>query len=368
MLFPKTNFVSRDHVSGQPIGLLLLATLSGLLLSQPAFASNITVGAPVNGTSVSSPVWVRAHNVGCDGLAPTAFGYSIDNSSTLTRGVTAYDIDTKAAISAGTHTIHYKAWTTNGACPVVSTTFKVAGGSTASGSTSGGTTSSTTGSASYSLPSNAIPSANLDGIGGWSGEHDAGTPGSSRGSMAYPASVPSYGDARKFYMTYSDHGGERWHVSFGKNETATHFVLDTYIFIANPSQVANLEMDLNQVLSNGQTVIYGTQCSRYSQTWEYTETPLPHWRSSGIPCNPTHWAANTWHHIQVGYHRSGGVVTHDWVNFDGTHRVFTNSTHNSARSMGWARGTLLVNVQVDGANRGSGSVTMYIHKLTFYHW
>ncbi len=241
MLFSKTKFVSRDHVSGQPIGLLLLATLSGLLLSQPAFASNITVGAPVNGTSVSSPVWVRAHNVGCDGLAPTAFGFSIDNSGTLTRGVTAFDIDTKAAISAGTHTIHYKAWTTNGACPVVSTTFKVAGGSTASGSTSGGTTSSSTGSASYSLPSNAIPSANLDGIGGWSGEHDAGTPGSSRGSMAYPASVPSYGDARKFYMTYSDHGGERWHVSFGKNETATHFVLDTYIFIINPSQVANLE-------------------------------------------------------------------------------------------------------------------------------
>lgn len=368
MLFPKTNCVSRGHVSEQSIGLLLLATLSGLLLSQAAFASDITVGAPVNGTSVSSPVWVRAHNVGCDGLAPTAFAYSIDNSSMLSRGVTAFDIDTKAAISAGTHTIHYKAWTTNGACPVVSATFKVAGGGTASGSASGGTTSSSTGSASYSLPSNAIPSANLDGIGGWSGEHDAGTPGSSRGSMAYPASVPSYGDARKFYMTYRDHGGERWHVSFGKNETSTHFVLDTYIYIVNPSQVANLEIDLNQVLSNGQTVIYGTQCSRYSQTWEYTETPLPHWRSSGIPCNPSHWAANTWHHIQVGYHRSGGVVTHDWVNLDGTHRVFTNSTHNSARSMGWARGTLLVNVQADGANKGSGSITMYIHKMTFYHW
>jgi hypothetical protein len=367
-MFPKINRFLLSHLSGRPLGLLLPAMLSGLLLSQPASASNITVAAPVNGTSVSSPVWVRAHNVGCDGLAPTAFGYSIDNSSALTRGVTAYDIDARAAIPAGSHTIHYKAWTTNGACPVVSTSFKVAGGSTSTGSTSGGTTSSSSGSTAYSLPSYAIPSANLDGIGGWSGEHDAGTAGSSRGSMAYPASVPSYGDARKFYMTYSDHGGERWHVSFGKNETATHFVLDTYVFIVNPSQVANLELDLNQVLSNGETVIYGTQCSKYSQTWEYTETPLPHWRSSGIPCNPLHWAANTWHHIQIGYHRSGGVVTHDWVNFDGTHRVFTNSTHNSARSMGWARGTLLVNVQVDGANKGSGSVTMYIHKLTFYHW
>jgi hypothetical protein len=357
------------HLSEQTIGLLLLAALSGLLVSQPASASNITVGAPVSGTSVSSPVWVRAHNVGCDGLAPTAFGYSIDSSSTLTRGVTNFDIDTRAAISSGTHTIHYKAWTTNGACPVVSTSFKVAGGSTATGSTSGGSTSSSTGSAAYSLPSYAIPSANLDGIGGWAGEHDRGTPGSSRGSMAYPASTPSYDDARKFYMTYSDHGGERWHVSFGKNETATHFVLDTYLYVVNPSQVENLELDLNQVISNGNTVIYGTQCSSISKTWEYTETPLPHWRPSGIPCNPLHWAAKTWHHIQIAYHRTTtGVVTHDWVNFDGTHRVFTNATHNSARSMGWARGTLLVNVQIDGESRGSGSVTAYIHKMTFYHW
>lgn len=369
MSFPKANCFSLGHLSGRTIGLLMPAMLSGLLLSQPASASNITAASPVNGTSVSSPVWVRAHNVGCDGLMPTAFGYSIDNSSSLTRGVTAYDIDTRAAITAGNHTIHYKAWTTSGACPVVSTTFKVAGGSTASGSTSGDSTSSSTGTAAYSLPSYAIPSANLDGIGGWSGEHDAGTAGSSRGSMVYPASAPSYGDARKFYMTYSNHGGERWHVSFGKNTTSTHFVLDTYIFIVNPSQVANLELDLNQVLSNGETVIYGTQCSKYSQTWEYTETPLPHWKSSGIPCNPLHWTANTWHHIQIGYHRtSTGVVTHDWVNLDGTHRVFTNSTHNSARKMGWSPGTLLVNVQVDGENKGSGSVTLYIHKMTFYHW
>lgn len=369
MSFPKANCFSLGHLSGRTIGLLMPAMLSGLLLSQPASASNITAASPVNGTSVSSPVWVRAHNVGCDGLMPTAFGYSIDNSSSLTRGVTAYDIDTRAAITAGNHTIHYKAWTTSGACPVVSTTFKVAGGSTASGSTSGDSTSSSTGTAAYSLPSYAIPSANLDGIGGWSGEHDAGTAGSSKGSMAYPASTPAYDEARKFYMTYSNHGGERWHVSFGKNTTSTHFVLDTYIFIVNPSQVANLELDLNQVLSNGETVIYGTQCSKYSQTWEYTETPLPHWKSSGIPCNPLHWTANTWHHIQIGYHRtSTGVVTHDWVNLDGTHRVFTNSTHNSARKMGWSPGTLLVNVQVDGENKGSGSVTLYIHKMTFYHW
>jgi hypothetical protein len=365
MLFLRINRFSPRHVSGWFIG---LALLSGVLLSQPASASNITIAAPVNGTSISSPVWVRAHNVGCNGLTPTAFGYSIDSSSVLTWGATAYDIDTRAAISSGSHTIRYKAWTSSGACPVVSTTFKVAGGSPVSGSVAGDSTSASTGSAAYSLPSNAIPSVNLDGIGGWSAEHDKGTPGSSRGSMAYPASTPSYDDARKFYMTYSDHGGERWHVSFGKNASATHFVLDIYLYVVNPSQVQNLEIDLNQVLSNGETVIYGTQCSSVSKTWEFTETPSPHWKSSGVPCNPLHWAANTWHHVQVGYHRSGGVVTHDWVNFDATHSVFKSATANSARSLGWVPGTLLANVQIDGASKGSGSATIYIHKMTFYHW
>jgi hypothetical protein len=119
------------------------AIISGLALSQPALAANITVASPVNGTTVSSPIWVRAHNVGCDGLAPTAFGYSVDNSSTLIAGVTHNDIDvTKVGISSGSHTIHFKSWTSKGICPVVSTTFKVSGATASGGSgdsTSGGT-------------------------------------------------------------------------------------------------------------------------------------------------------------------------------------------------------------------------------------
>src|ERR1700691_6003851 len=113
MLF--LNGDSPGHASGRRLALLLLAAPSLLLLCQPALASDITVASPVNGTSVASPIWVRAHNVGCGGLSPTAFGYSIDNSSTLTRGITAYDIDvTNQAISAGSHTVHFKSWTSQG--------------------------------------------------------------------------------------------------------------------------------------------------------------------------------------------------------------------------------------------------------------
>ena len=119
-------------------GLILstLAILGGLVSAQAALAANITVASPVNGTSNSSPVWVRAHNVGCNGLTPTAFGFSIDSGGT-TMGVTPYDIDvTHFSVGGGTHTIHFKAWTSGGICPVVNTTFNVGG--SGGGGTSGG--------------------------------------------------------------------------------------------------------------------------------------------------------------------------------------------------------------------------------------
>jgi hypothetical protein len=350
------------------LALGVLTICSGLILSQSALASNITIASPVSGTTVSSPLWVRAHNVGCDGLAPSAFGYSIDSGGTLIRGVTDYDVDiANVRLGSGTHSIHFKSWTSKGICPVATTTFTVGDGSGSSGgsSSSGGTTASV----GASIPASAIGSADLDGK-QWAYERDSATPGSARGSTVYPAATPLYDDARKFYMTYSSHGGERWHVSFAKDASATHFIYDTYVYVVDPSQVANIELDMNQVMSNGATVIYGTQCSSYTRTWEYTVVSGgSHWKSSNIPCNPKNWAANTWHHVQIASHRSStGVVTYDSVNLDGSHHVFDNATGYSAEHLGWAHGDLLINFQLDGANRGSGSITAFIHKMTIFRW
>jgi hypothetical protein len=472
-LFIQGSFYSLlGQVSGSRVVLLFATAFLGLGLVPSTFAANITVASPVNGTTVSSPVWVRAHNVGCNGLTPTSFDYSVDNSATLVKGVTLNDIDTTTAMSAGAHTIHYKSWVSSGECPTVSTTFTVSGGTSSgsSGSTppppsgagitvtspvngasglsspivvrahntgcngkaptsfdysidnsatlfagsvsdidatgvaigsgthtihfkswtgaaicpvvsstftiggtasSGGGTTSTGSSTLSSLPSNAVASANLDSVGSWATVHDTGTPGSSKGSMVYPATTPSYDDAREFYMTYSSGGGQRFHVSFDNNATAMNFALDTYVYVTDPSKLQNLELDLNQVTSDGKTIMFNTQCSSDSKTWEYTviTNGSDHWKPSNVPCNTLTWAANTWHHIQIGYHRdNSGNVTHDWVNFDGTHSVFSNTTNPASESLAWQKGTLLTNVQIDGLSKGSGSVTVYVHKMTFYHW
>jgi hypothetical protein len=362
MLVIQKTYRPFRQVQRRRLFLSAVAVLSGVVSAQAAFASNITVANPVSGTTTTSPLLVKAHNVGCNGLAPVGFAFSIDNSGTTNWGATPYDIDaTNTSIPAGTHTIHFKAWTTAGICPVVDSTVSVSG----SGSSGGGGSTPPS-----SIPSNAIASADLDTSNNWAHEHDAGTPGGSQGSTLFPATTPVYDDAREFYMTYWGRGGERWHNSFANDASATHFVMDTYVYVVNPSQLANLELDLNQVMSDGRTVIFGTQCSTYSHTWEWTYySGGPHWHSSNVYCDPRGWSANTWHHIQVGFHRdSNGYATHDWVNFDGTQSTFSGASGGAAKALGWAKGSLLMNVQMDGYSTGSGSVTAYFHKTTFYRW
>jgi hypothetical protein len=351
-----------------------LAILCSTVFAPAAFASNITVASPVSGSTTQSPLLVKAHNVGCNGLTPTAFAFSIDNSTAINWGATAYDIDvTSTRITVGKHTLHFKGWTRAGICPVVDSTINVTTGTPPPPPPggSGGSSDGGSGSGTSNIPSNAVASADLDAATNWAYEHDAGTPGTSRGSTLFPATTPLYDDARQFYMTYSDHGGERFHISFAKDTVSTHFVLDTYVYVVNPDQLANLELDLNQVMANGATVIFGTQCSTYSRTWEWTYYSSGwHWHSSNIPCDTRKWTPNTWHHIQIGLHRdSNGYVTHDWVDFDGTHSVFSGSTSNSAKQLGWAIGSLVMNVQLDGYIKpGSGEVTAYFHKTTYYRW
>jgi hypothetical protein len=177
--------------------------------------------------------------------------------------------------------------------------------------------------------------------------------------------------AREFYMTYTGRSGEIYHVSFAKDMNATHFVYDAYVYVTDPSQLANLEMDMNDVMPDGQTVILGTQCSVYSKSWEYTLQANGgfHWHPSNIPCNPQTWSAKTWHHIQIASHRDNvGTATYDWVGVDGVYSNFQNASGNSSRPLGWALGDLLINFQIDGASSGSGSNTIYTDQLTVYRW
>lgn len=195
----------------------------------------------------------------------------------------------------------------------------------------------------------------------------------SSGSMSLTGSPSRSGAARQFAMSYKNDGGERYWVTFGADTASTNFFYDGWIYIANSAaSIGNIELDMNQVVSNGQTVIYGFQCDGASGTWDYTRnsgTPQKFndaWVHSNASCNPRNWKVNTWHHVQISYSRdNSGNVTYHYVALDGAKQSI-NVTVPSSFALGWGS-SLLTNFQVDGQG-SSGSATVYLDDLTISRW
>lgn len=320
--------------------------------------SGITISSPSNGQQVSSSFALSASASTCSSQTITAMGYSLDNSTNTTI-VDSTSINATVQASAGSHTLHVKSWGNQGGACSASVAITVAGAVTAVSNSS-------------VVPSGAASVSSIQVLSNWKEQHDPGTSGSSSGSMSLVSSPAYSGNSRKFVTNFSGSGGELYDVDYGDDTSATNFFYDGWVYIGgSASSLANIEMDMNQVMSNGQTVIFGFQCDGWSGTWDYTENagsptkPVDTWVHSGAGCNPRNWSANTWHHVQVYYSRnSSGTVTYHTVWLDGSQQAI-NGTVNSAFALGWAP-SLITNFQIDGS--GNGSATVYLDDLTISRW
>jgi hypothetical protein len=223
-----------------------------------------------------------------------------------------------------------------------------------------------------SVPSYARVEKQIQLLPNWRIKHDPATPGTSTGSMT-PTSDPTIsGQTEKYRTTFTNGGGELYSITYGNDTDAKNFVYDAHVWISSDSAISNLEMDNNQVMRNGDTVIYAFQCSGYNNVWEYSSNagtpsnPDVKWVKSTVPCNPAKWTRNTWHHIQIQTSRDdSGNVTYHSVWFDGVESPI-NKTVNSDFRLGWALGALVANFQIDGP--GTGSSTLYLDQFTMSRW
>lgn len=330
------------------LSVLLLPAVSAL----PAMAG-VIVYSPSNGASVSSPFALSAWANWCGSQSVVSTGYSIDSGSTTV--INSQTLKTSVSASTGGHTLHVKAWGNAGAVCVTDVGINVTATSAA-------------------VPATSSSVSSIQTLSNWTGVHDSGTPGSSSGWMNIVSSPSISGAARQFATSYTNYGGERYSVSFGDDESAQNFQLDTWVYLQYPSTgVQILELDLNQVLSNGQTILYGLQCNGWSSTWDFSTnrgsatSPSPHWVNTSSPCNPHSWGTNQWHHVQILYSRNdSGWVTYKTVTLDG--KVFNIwTTTYSAYALGWGP-SLTVNVQVDGSSSGSGGSHVFIDNMTVSRW
>jgi hypothetical protein len=347
-------------IRGQTMKAALCAIL--VLVASTTVTSAITVTAPVNESQVTSPFNLAASTASCDSNSTVSMGYSLDYGATtiVPKTVNAtsgapYAISAMVVAGDGEHILHVKCWGPHGAAGAVEQNITVI-------------------AATSTPPSNVTVVSNIQSLTGWKWNHDPATSGNTEGTSSIVTSPSLNGNSREYSLSFENAGGEIYHISFGHDTAATHFTYSTNIWLADPSAIANIEMDMNQVIANGDTVIYGFQCDGYSGTWDYTlnvgtpQHPIDRWEHSNVACpDPKTWTPNTWHNVQVSYYRDDlGNVTYESVVFDGQQSDFVGAHGNSAFSLGWGP-TLLTNFQIDGRG-GDGSVIAYVDDLTITRW
>jgi hypothetical protein len=327
-----------------------------LVCAAPTAFAGVTVSSPGNGTNVSSPFVLSANASSCSSQQIAAMGYSFDNSSDAAIVDNTW-IQANVTSATGSHTLHVKAWGNKGAVCVTDVAINVTGSSTGA-----------------SIPSYATSVSAIQTLSSWKGVNDGATGGAySIGTTTITGSPSLSGRAREFSTQLGSYGGVRYYVSFGDDESATNFLYDGYVYLnSSASSIGNIEMDLNQVMSNGQTVIFGVQCDGYSSTWDYTANvgsawaPVDRWIHTSAYCNPRTWSRNVWHHVQILYSRNSvGYVSYKTVWLDG-YQMNLNASAFSAFALGWGP-TLLTNFQVDGIGSG-GSPVVFLDNLTIYRW
>lgn len=313
-----------------------------------------SVSSPNYGSTVTSPFNLTASSASCNGQPTSSIGYSIDGS-TYTYIVKSTYLSTSVSTGTGGHTLHVKSWGNAGASCVNNVAVTVSGTSSAT-------------------PSNATNLSSLQASGTWTQAHDGGTPGSSSGWNEVVSSPSRSGHARHLSTSYSYYGGERYMRNISDNTAAHNFVYDAWVYIKDTATgVANVEMDLNQVIGNGWTVIMGFQCDGWSGTWDYTAntgsatSPVDKWIHSGATCNPKKWSVNAWHHVQINLYRDDyGYVTYKNVVLDGATQTL-NKRVFSGFALGWGK-TILTNFQVDGGTSYNYGSNVFLDDLNVSMW
>jgi hypothetical protein len=251
----------------------LLLGLALLASAAPAFA-NVTVSSPASGAQVTSPFAFIATASPCSSQPVGSIGYSFDNSSVTTM-IKGTSVSAQIVGPSGVHMLHVKSWGNKGAACVTNVPISISA-------------KTVTQSVPPVVPANAIAVKGIHTLGNWKGVFDTGTNGSADGVMTMVPNPAVSGNARQFATTYTNHGGVRYSVSFDHDRVSTNFLYDGWIYIQSPNtSIAILELDMNQTMTNGDTVIFGSSATDTRTRGTTRQTPEPRRRAKERGSTPT---------------------------------------------------------------------------------
>jgi hypothetical protein len=230
--------------------------------------------------------------------------------------------------------------------------------STASALTSS-TSSASTSTASTSSSTTWV--SDIEEQPGWYTYPDQGNPVCS--SKPALISTPSLdGVAGKFYLGPTGQFNNcLWPIKLGSSTTATHFTLDTYYRLSNPSVAQGVEFSSNKHIGT-KWYKFSVQCSYNKGIFSVWDTAGGKWSATTIPCKRP--ALGSWDHLTVNTQISNGKAVFLSLTFNGKTYTINKSFYPISKSSSYSYG---VHFQMDG-NRAGNAYYTYVDNLKFSLW
>jgi hypothetical protein len=320
-----------------------------LLASTFGFAQNVTIVSPSTSTT-TSPVRVVAN---FSTTAPIAsISVSVDGA-VVSQPQPVTPLDTYVAMSAGSHVLTVNAVQSDGLQLSASRSVNVTA-----------TTSTTSASAGTIAPyssSAPLSYSKIEEKSGWYTYPDQGNPVCS--SKPALTSSPSLdGTSGKFYLgPVGQYNNCLWPILLGSNSSVTHFTLDTYYRLSNPSVSQGVEFSSNKHIGT-KWYKFSVQCSYNKGVFSVWDTAGGKWSPTTIACKRP--ALNSWDHLTVQTEISNGKAVFLSLTLNGVPHTINKSFYPSTKSTSYSYG---VHFQMDG-NLSGNAYYVYVDKFKFSLW
>ena len=338
-----------------PFVFLLAATL--------AFAQNVTIVSP-SATTVSSPVHVVAN---FSATAPIdSISVLVDNAEVSQQPEAVTPLDLYVSMPAGNHLLTVNAVQSDGLQLTASRSVDVSApvmamstATTSSTSTSGPTDD--TAGVPMTTSGGTSTVSHIEEKSGWYMYPDQGNPDCS--SKPNLMSSPSLdGTSGRFSLAPNGQFNNcLWPIRLGKSTTATHFTLNTYYQLSNPSASQGIEFSSNKHVDT-KWYKFSVQCSYYKGVFSVWDTAGSKWVATNIPCKRP--ARNTWDHLTVQTEISNGKAVFQSLTHNGVTYAINKSFYPKKSASAYSFG---VHVQMNG-NRSGDAYYAWVDNLKFTLW
>jgi hypothetical protein len=322
-----------------------------LLAANLAFAQTVNLVSPSSRTT-SSPVHVVAN---FSNTAPIdSITVSVDGNTAVSPSEAVTPLDVYVPMTAGNHVVTVNAVQSDGLQLSASKNLDVTSPPAAS-------TLSASPSSTVNSSGGTTWVSDIEERSGWYTYPDQGNPVCS--SKPALISTPSLdGVAGKFYLgPKGQFNNCLWPIKLGSSTTATHFTLDTYYRLSNPSVAQGVEFSSNKHIGT-KWYKFSVQCSYNKGIFSVWDTAGGKWSPTTIPCNRP--ALNSWDHLTVNTEISNGKAVFLSLTLNGKTHTINKSFYPISKSDSYSYG---VHFQMDG-NRAGNAYYVYVDNLKYTLW